>query len=70
VSQTRDYLFHHCSRWRDTRREQWKGVGKDKGWIAGRCRHEQISEHFTNEEFDQAVMDLLVATEVGKFPLK
>jgi len=30
----------------------------------------QISSLFTIKECDQVVMDLLVATEVGKFPLK
>ena len=38
------------------------------GWKAGRCRHGQISELLTIHDCDQAVMDFLVATEVGKFP--
>jgi len=45
-------------------------VGKATGWKAGRCRHVQISELFSIEECDQAVMDFLAATEVGKFPPK
>ena len=48
----------------------WKAVGKATGWKAGRCRHVQISELFSMEECDQAVMDFLAATEVGKFPPK
>jgi len=47
-----------------------KVMGKVMGWKAGRCRHMQISKLFTIEECDQAVMDFLAATEVGKFPLK
>ena len=48
----------------------WKAVGKVTGWKAGRCRHVQISELFSMEECDQAVVDFLAATEVGKFPPK
>jgi hypothetical protein len=44
-----------------------EGSGKVTGWIAGRCRHVQISELFSIEEYDQAVMDILAATEVRKF---
>jgi hypothetical protein len=40
-------------------------VGKATGWKAGRCRHVQISELFSIEECDQAVMDFLAATESG-----
>jgi len=47
-----------------------KAVGKVTGWKAGRCRHVQVSELFSMEECDQAVMDFLAATEVGKFPPK
>jgi len=44
--------------------------GKATGWKAGRCRHVQISELFSMEKCDQAVMDFLAATDVGKFPPK
>jgi len=37
-----------------------------KGWKAGRCQHVQVSELFSMEECDQAVMDFLVATEIRK----
>jgi hypothetical protein len=70
VSQTREHLFRHCSRWKDQQMTLWKTVGQATGWKAGRCRHVQISELFTIEECDQAVMDFLAATEVGKFPPK
>jgi len=43
-------------------------VGKVTGWKVGRCRHVQVSELFSVEECDQAVMDFLTATEAGKFP--
>jgi hypothetical protein len=48
----------------------WKAVGKATGWKAGRFRHVQVSELFSMEKCDQAVMDFLVATDVGKFPPK
>jgi len=48
----------------------WKAAGKVKGWKAGRCRHVQVSELFSMEECDQAVVDFLAATEVRKFPPK
>ena len=62
VSQTRENLFRHCSQWKDHQKELWKAVGKATGWKAGRCRHVQISELFSIEECDQAVMDFLAAT--------
>ena len=68
VSQSREHIFHHCRRWRVHQRELWKAVRKATGWRVGRCRHVQISELFSIEECDQAVMDFLAATEVGKFP--
>jgi len=43
-------------------------VGKATGWKAGRCRNVQISELFSTEICDQAVMDFLASTKVGKFP--
>jgi hypothetical protein len=38
------------------------------GGRAGRCQNVQIYELCSIAECDQAVMDFLVATEVGKFP--
>jgi len=70
VSQTREHLFRHCSRWNDQQKTLWKTVGQATGWKASTCRHVQISELFTIEECDKAVMDFLAATEVGKFPPK
>jgi len=70
VSQTREHLFRHCSRWKEQQKTLWKVVGRATGWKAGRCRHVQISELFTIAECDQAVIDFLAATEFGKFPPK
>jgi len=39
VTQTREHLFRHCSRWKDQQEVLWKEVGKVTGWKAGRCRH-------------------------------
>ena len=70
VSQTRAHLFCHCSRWRDHQTELWKAVGKATGWKAGKCRHVQTSEPFSIQECNQAVMNFLAASEVGKIPAK
>jgi hypothetical protein len=70
VSQTREHLFRHGSLWKDPQKVLWKAVGKATGWKVGRCRHVQISDLFSIEECDQAVMDFLAATDVGKFPPK
>ena len=70
MSQTREHLFRHSSRWRDQQKGLWKAVGKARGLKAARCRHVQISELFMIEECDQVVMDFLAATEVGKFQPK
>jgi len=45
----------------------WKAVGKAMWWKVGRCQDVQLSELFYIKECDQAVMNFLVATEVGKF---
>jgi len=70
AAQTREQLFRHYSWWRDQQKMLWKAVGKATGWKAGRCRHIQISELFSRDECDHAVMDVLAATEGGKFPPK
>jgi len=45
-----------------------KGVGKSTGWRAGQCRHVQVSELRSMEMCNQAVVDFLAVTDVGKFP--
>jgi hypothetical protein len=70
TAQTREDLFRHCSRLKDQQMTLWKTLGKATGWKAGRCRHVQISGLFSMEKCDQAVMDFLAATDMGKFPPK
>jgi len=70
AAQMREHLFRHCSQWRDQQNVLWKAVGKVKGWKAGRCQHVQVSELFSMEECDHAVVDFLAASEVGKLPPK
>jgi len=70
ASQTQEHLFRYCCRWKDHQKELWNAVGKATGWKVGRCRHVQIPELFSIEEYNQAVMDFRAATEVGKFPHK
>ena len=67
AAQTREHLFHHCNRCRDQQPALWKAVGQVTGWNAARCRPVQISELFSIEEWDQAVIDFLAATDVRKF---
>jgi hypothetical protein len=45
----------------------WRVVGRATGWKAQKYWHVQISELFFVEICNQAVMDFLAATEVGKF---
>jgi hypothetical protein len=47
--------------------ELWRKVRKAMGWKVGRCRNIQISELSSMETCDQAVMDFLAATDIGKF---
>jgi hypothetical protein len=70
AAHTREHLFRHCSWWRDQQQAPWKAVGKATGWKGGRCRHVLISQLSSVEKCNQAVMDCLAATEVGKFPPK
>jgi len=70
TAQTQECLFRPCSLWRDQQKALWEAVGKVTGWKEGRCRHVQVSELFSMEECDKAVVDFLAATEVGKFPPK
>jgi hypothetical protein len=67
---TQEHLFRYCSQWRVYQKVLRMAVGKAMGSKAGRCRHVQISELFSIAECDQAVMDFLADTEVGKFPPK
>jgi len=68
TAQTWEHLFRHCSRWKEEQQELWREFGKAMGWKVSRCRNIQISELFTIETCDQAVMDFLAATDIGKFP--
>jgi hypothetical protein len=70
VAQTREHLFHHCSRWRDQQRTLGKKVGKAMGGRVGRCRHVQGSELLSVEKWDKTVMDFLAAPDVRNFPPK
>jgi len=70
TAQTGEHLFRHCSRWKDQQKTLWKEVGKATGWRAGRCRHGKVCEMLSIAKCDQAVMDFLATTDVGKFPPK
>jgi hypothetical protein len=39
VSQTREHLFHPCSRWRALQKELWKVMDNATGSKAGKCRY-------------------------------
>jgi len=68
MTQTREHLLRHCSRGKYLQRELWKNAGKVTGLKAGRCQRAQVSELFSMEICDKAVMDFLAAMDVGKFP--
>ena len=69
MAQTWEHLIHHCSQWKHQQWELWLKVGKAMAWTAGRCQQVQISELFSMEICDKVVMDILVATDIRKFPL-
>jgi len=48
--------------------ELWKKVRKAPGRKADKCRRTQVSELMSMELCDMAVMDFLMAMDVGKFP--
>jgi ribonuclease HI len=68
VAQTREHRLRHHRRWKHQQRELWKAVGKATGRKTGRGRQVQISELFSMEICDKAVMDFLAAADLGKFP--
>jgi DNA-binding ferritin-like protein (Dps family) len=68
VAQTQEHLFHHCSQWKNQQNALWKAVEMATSWKEGRFMHVQVSELFSMEKCDQAMMDFLTATDVGKFP--
>jgi hypothetical protein len=68
VAQRREHFLHYCSRWIYQQRKLWKLVGKVTGWKVGQCLRAQVSELFSMEICDKAVMDLLAATDLRKFP--
>ena len=43
---------------------------KATGWRAGRCQHVKVSELRSMEKCNKAVMDILAAADIGKFPPK
>jgi len=67
---TQEHLFCHCSRWKHQQKTLRKEVGKVTGWGAGRCRHLKVSELLSIAICDQAAIDFLAATDVGKLPPK
>jgi hypothetical protein len=68
VAQMLEHHFHHCGRWIHQQQELWKKVGMATGWKPGRCRQVQISELFSMEICDNAVINIVAATDIGKFP--
>jgi hypothetical protein len=70
AAQTRKHIFHYCSHLRDKQNMLWKEVGNATGLKAVRCQHLQITELFSSDKWDQAVMDFLPDTEVGMFTPK
>jgi len=63
-----EHPFCHWGQWSKSQKALWKAEGKETGWKAGRCGYVLVSELFSMEEWDLAVVDFLVATDVGMFP--
>jgi len=68
--QTLEHLFHHCTQRKEQQKGLWKTAEEATGWKGTRFRHVQISELFSMEQCDQLVMNIVAATDVGKFPPK
>jgi hypothetical protein len=60
------YLAHNkeCSRWTPGIRDLWKRVNRDVGWR--RARWKPISRLFREEKAEEAVLEFLRRTGVGK----
>jgi hypothetical protein len=59
--------FRHRRQRKNEQQGLWKAAGRAMGLKVGRCWHVQISELFSLEKCDQAVMDFLTATDEGSF---
>jgi len=64
AAQAREHLYRHGKKRKNELRKLWKTARRQTGWKEGRCKHVQISELFSTEKCDQAVMNFLAATEV------
>jgi len=70
TAQMQKHHFPNCNRWKDQRKTLSEEVGKETGCSAGTHRHVTVSELLSIQKCDQAVMDFLSATDVGKIPPK
>jgi hypothetical protein len=68
VGETLEHVLHHCNWCRYQQREIWKKVRKVTGWKPGRCQRAQVSELFSMQICDMAVMDFRAAMDVRMFP--
>jgi hypothetical protein len=62
--QTREHLFKECSRWKGEIRDLWRRVGKEVGWR--RAKWKPISKLFREEQAEEAVLEFVRRTGVGK----
>jgi hypothetical protein len=62
--QTREHLFKECSRWKGEIRDLWRRVGKEVGWR--RAKWKPISKLFREEQAEEAVLEFVRRTAVGK----
>jgi hypothetical protein len=62
--QTREHLFKECSRWKGEIRDLWRRVEKEIGWR--RAKWKPISKLFREEQAEEAVLEFVRRTGVGK----
>ena len=65
--QMRKHLFRYCSQWDNRQTALWNTVGQATWWKVSRSWHVRILEHCSIKKCDQTVIDVLAATDVGKF---
>lgn len=70
VAQTWEYLLRHYCWWKYQQCELCREVGKGRHWKAGRCRQADVSELLSMDKCDKAVIDILAAMDIRKFPPK
>jgi ribonuclease HI len=62
--QTREHLFKECVRWKSEIKDLWRKVGRDVGWR--RAKWKSVAQLFREESAEEAVLEFVRRTGVGK----